>query len=115
MVLTWKTESEVNNAGFNIYRAETEDGDYVKINSSLIPAKGSTTEGASYRYIDQTAKRGTTYYYKLEDVDMSGNATMHGPAAPAPGLFSVFLKNKLNSVMAVQGRGRKGLCLFYVC
>ncbi len=79
VVLTWKTESEVNNAGFNIYRAEAEDGEYVKINSSLIPANGSTTEGASYRYIDQTAKRGTTYYYKLEDVDMSGNATMHGP------------------------------------
>ena len=95
VILTWKTESEIDNAGFNIYRAETEDGEYVKINASLIPAKGSTTEGASYRYVDQTAKRGTTYYYKLEDVDMSGNATMHGPAAPAPGLFSVFLKNKL--------------------
>ncbi|MCX5903334.1 MAG: hypothetical protein NTV89_07650, partial [Proteobacteria bacterium] len=61
VIMTWKTESEVNNAGFNIYRAETEDGDYVKINASLIPAKGSTTEGANYRYIDQTAKRGTTY------------------------------------------------------
>jgi len=93
VVLTWKTESEVNNAGFNIYRAETEDGDYVKINASLIPANGSTTEGASYRYIDQTAKRGTTYYYKLEDVDMSGNTSIHGPASASTwSLFSLFRK-----------------------
>jgi hypothetical protein len=93
VILTWKTESEVNNAGFNIYRAETEAGEYVKINSSLIPAKGSTTEGVNYRYIDQTAKRGTTYYYKLEDVDMSGNATMHGPVSASTwSLFSLFKK-----------------------
>ena len=84
IVLTWKTESEINNAGFNIYRAESEAGEYMKINSSLIPANGSTTEGANYSYIDQTAKRGTTYYYKLEDVDMSGNATMHGPVSATP-------------------------------
>jgi hypothetical protein len=91
VILTWKTESEVNNAGFNIYRAESEAGEYVKINSSLIPAKGSTTGGANYRYIDQTANRGTTYYYKLEDVDMSGNATMHGPvSANTWSLFSLF-------------------------
>jgi len=93
VILTWKTESEVNNAGFNIYCAESEAGEYVKINSSLIPAKGSTTEGANYRYIDQTAKRGTTYYYKLEDVDMSGNATMHGPVSASTwSLFSLFRK-----------------------
>jgi len=34
----WKTESEVDNAGFNVWRAEFE-----KINASLIPAKGSPT------------------------------------------------------------------------
>ncbi len=73
-----------------------EDGEYVKINASLIPAKGSTTEGASYRYIDQTAKRGTTYYYKLEDVDMSGSATMHGPVSAGTwSLLSLFKKIEL--------------------
>jgi len=88
VILTWKTESEINNAEFNIYRAESEAGEYVKINSSLIPAKGSATEGANYRYIDLTTKSGTTYYYKLEDVDMSGIATMHGPVSATPGWIS---------------------------
>ena len=30
VILQWITESEINNAGFNIYRAESEDGDYIK-------------------------------------------------------------------------------------
>jgi hypothetical protein len=88
VILTWETESEIDNAEFNIYRAESEDGEYVKINSSPIPAKGSATESASYRYIDLTTKRGTTYYYKLEDVDLSGIATMHGPVSATPGWLS---------------------------
>jgi len=83
IILAWETESEIDNAGFNIYRAEAEDGEYVKINALLIPAKGSTTEGASYRYVDQTAKRGKTYYYKLEDIDLSGTSTLHGPVNAA--------------------------------
>jgi len=48
IILSWTTESEINNAGFNLYRAETIDGPYLKINNGLIPAKGSLIEGASY-------------------------------------------------------------------
>ena len=51
--LLWKTETELDNAGFNIYRSETADGKYVKLNSALIPAKGSATQGASYEFIDK--------------------------------------------------------------
>jgi hypothetical protein len=47
-ILEWSTESEIDNVGFNIYRAESEDGNYIKINDSLIPAQGSPTQGASY-------------------------------------------------------------------
>ena len=81
VVLNWTTASEKDNAGFNIYRSETENGEYVKINAALIPAQGSVTEGASYKFVDWSVERGKTYYYKLEDVDMSGIATLHGPAS----------------------------------
>ena len=81
--LKWETASEVDNMGFNIYRAESAEGEYTKINGALIPADGSATEGANYQYIDKTAKAGKTYYYKLEDVDNAGNSTFHGPISVA--------------------------------
>ena len=75
----WQTESEIDNAGFNLYRSESEDGKYIKINASLIPAKGSPTHGTSYEFVDEDMKNTKTYYYKLEDIDMNGVSTKHGP------------------------------------
>ncbi|MCX5887216.1 MAG: hypothetical protein NT096_15115 [Proteobacteria bacterium] len=43
VILEWTTESEIDNAGFNLYRADAEEGEYVKLNESLIPAQGSPT------------------------------------------------------------------------
>jgi hypothetical protein len=79
IILTWSTEAEIDNAGFNLYRSESENSEYVKINDSLIPAAGSPTQEASYTYVDENVQNTKTYYYKLEDIDTSGNRTMHGP------------------------------------
>jgi hypothetical protein len=82
--LEWVTESEIENAGFNIYRSETEADGYVKINSALIAAKGSETKGAKYVFTDNIAKNRKTYFYKLEDIDLNGTSTMHGPKSATP-------------------------------
>jgi hypothetical protein len=74
----------VNNAGFNIYRAESADGTYQKINDSLIQAQGSPTQGAVYDYVDKDVKNKKTYYYKLEDVEVNGTSTLHGPVSATP-------------------------------
>jgi hypothetical protein len=84
VILIWTTESEIDNAGFNIYRAEAGNGEYVKINDSLIPAEGSSTQGATYQFIDEDVRNRITYYYKLEDIDLNGNSTMHGPVSAMP-------------------------------
>jgi hypothetical protein len=84
VVLRWLTESEIKNTGFNIYRSNSENGEYIKINSSLIPANGSTTQGASYKFIDTNVQNRKMYYYKLEDIDLSGKSTMHGPVNAMP-------------------------------
>ena len=83
-MLVWVTESEIENAGFNIYRAETEDGTYVRLSASLIPAQGTATSGATYIYADRDVVNRRTYFYKLEDMDVNGVATFHGPVSATP-------------------------------
>jgi hypothetical protein len=96
VILQWSTEAETDNAGFNIYRSTAEDGEYIQLNDVLIPAKGSPTQGASYEFVDTDVKNRMPYNYKLEDIDMSGTPTMHGPVSVTPrwilGIFSIFGK-----------------------
>ena len=57
---------------FNLYRSETDNGEYAKINGSLIPAEGSSTQGTAYEFVDTGVQNGKTYYYKLESINLSG-------------------------------------------
>jgi len=84
VILSWSTESEIDNAGFNIYRSDSENGAYTIINDSPIAAKGSATQGAAYEFIDHNVKNGKKYYYKLEDVDVNGLSTFHSPVSATP-------------------------------
>jgi hypothetical protein len=79
IILAWSSASEIDTAGFNLYRAESQNGSYMKINASLIPAEGSAAEGAAYEFVDKEVKNRKTYYYKLEDIDLNGVSTLHGP------------------------------------
>jgi len=81
VILTWGTGPEIDNAGFNLHRATAEDGPYTKLNDALILAKGDPESGASYVYTDTAVARGVTYYYELEDVDIHGVSTLHGPVS----------------------------------
>jgi hypothetical protein len=87
VLLQWSTESETDNAGFNIYRSTSENGQYIKINTSLIPSQGSSTQGASYEFTDTAVQNRKTYYYKLEDIDLNGTSTMHGSVSATPRLI----------------------------
>ena len=75
--LSWETAAEIDNAGFHIWRSETEYGQYARITKDLIPAEGDETTGAVYSYIDTSATPGKLYFYKLEDIDYSGNSAFH--------------------------------------
>jgi hypothetical protein len=77
--LEWETGTELDNDGFNLYRATSESGPFARINEALIPAQGDAVAGASYTYADSPGYG--TFYYKLEDVDLSGLATLHGPVS----------------------------------
>lgn len=75
VVITWITESELNNAGFNILRSESRDGDFQKVNVKLIAGHGTTSERHIYTYTDTTARSNVVYYYRIEDVSFAGKRT----------------------------------------
>jgi len=80
VILEWETATEIDNAGFHIWRAVGDGwkiGDYstiTRLTDQLILAKG---DGASYSYIDSNVESEITYYYGLEDIDLKDRSTFH--------------------------------------
>ncbi len=85
----WTTETEMNTAGFNVYRGESPDGPFdVKVNTELIPASSDPLSGGKYSLTDRTAMPGVTYYYRLEEVEKTGQVSSHGPIEARASLFN---------------------------
>lgn len=93
ILLNWETTSEINNAGFNLYRSSSANGPRSQINPALLPSQSpGSTQGASYSYMDAQVNPDETYWYWLEDIELSGAATLHGPVtatASAPSAVSL--------------------------
>jgi hypothetical protein len=86
VLVQWRTGYEINNLGFNVYREI--GGVRTKINGSLIA--GSALQGVnavqSYARWDLDANAANhSVVYWLEDVDLNGTSTFHGPVSPAAG------------------------------
>ena len=73
VVITWSTQSELNNAGFFIKRSQQRDGEFQVINATMIAGAGTTSEKQFYTYQDSTAQPNVVYYYQIEDVSLDGN------------------------------------------
>ncbi len=68
--IKWETATEQQTAGFNIFRSNNPDGEFVLINENkLIDSQGSPVSGARYKFIDDEVNPGETYYYVLEEVE----------------------------------------------
>jgi len=92
VMLQWQSGSEARSLGYNVYREQ--DGKRVAITPSLLAGSAliagrQTTlpAGLNYTWYDQIGKtspdkptRAVTYW--LEDVDLNGTRTLHGPVAP---------------------------------
>jgi hypothetical protein len=80
ILLQWETVSEQHNAGFRLYRGTDPQGAGVLLTDTLIASEApGSSEGYSYEWVDQQVQVGTTYYYWLEAVDVSGAASRFGP------------------------------------
>ncbi len=72
VVITWATQSELNNAGFFIKRSNQRNGEFQVINATMVPGAGTTSEKQFYTYTDTTAQPNIVYYYQIEDVSLDG-------------------------------------------
>jgi len=85
VTVSWETAQELDNLGFNLYRGESAAGPWVKLNAGLIPTQNpGAVFGATYTWLDEGVTPGATYFYRLEDVDIHGASTFHGPVSTAP-------------------------------
>jgi len=76
VTVRWETASEADTLGFNLYRAAAGD-DWTRLNAAMIPSQAPGSPfGASYRYDDAAAARGTAYHYRLAAVGMDGGETV---------------------------------------
>jgi hypothetical protein len=85
VAVTWSTNREVNNLGFDVYR-QVSGGAKEKLNKALILGSAfvsgrNTTRPRSYRFVDHKPATGFVQYW-VEDVDLNGTRAMHGPITP---------------------------------
>jgi hypothetical protein len=83
VLVRWRTIAEQDNYGFRLYRGTTPDrASAALITPAIIPGQGrGRSDGASYSFFDGGAPAGRLYYW-LEDIDLFGASTFHGPAQP---------------------------------
>ncbi|MGD9898905.1 MAG: FlgD immunoglobulin-like domain containing protein, partial [Calditrichaceae bacterium] len=94
VVLTWNTQSELENLGFNVYRARTaEPENWIVLNETMIPGQGTYTHATDYEYVDRNVAAGEAYLYKLESVSVSGlrvDERTIEVAVPVPDQYALF-------------------------
>jgi hypothetical protein len=81
VTVEWSTASELNTAGFNLSRGDSQTGPFTRLNAEVIPASPDPLVGGSYIYTDTQVVAGQTYYYQLEEVETSGGTSVEGVVA----------------------------------
>jgi hypothetical protein len=87
--IQWRTGMEAGNLGFNLYRDEGPR--MVRLNSSILAGSALVTgndtvlrAGLSYSWLDREGKADSRYW--IEDVNLAGGSTWHGPVSSVPGI-----------------------------
>ncbi|MGI8640123.1 MAG: C25 family cysteine peptidase [Pyrinomonadaceae bacterium] len=84
VVLKWSTGDESSNLGFNVYREV--GGERQLLNAAPVAGSALRTSvnlsatSDNYSWTDKNAESSAVYY--LEDIDLNGSKTLHGPVSP---------------------------------
>lgn len=80
----WSTASELENFGFDVYRGDTEDGEFTRLTQSPIQGAGTSDEPHSYSYRDDSIDPCKDYWYYVEAISTSGGREKFTPTFRAP-------------------------------
>lgn len=64
--LRWATASEQDSFGFEVFRAESENGEAARITRNPILAAGTTDETHNYEYRDEAIDPKRDYWYSVD-------------------------------------------------
>ena len=79
VIVAWETVSEVGTLGFHLLRLDENSGGFEQVNDHLLIGLLHEPHGGVYRYLDSTAVPGSTYTYKLVEVERRGDRWTYGP------------------------------------
>lgn len=80
----WTTASEQNNFGFDVYRGDSEKGEFTKLTKEPILGAGTSDETHKYEYRDDAIDPCKEYWYYVEGITTSGAHEKFTPTFRAP-------------------------------
>jgi hypothetical protein len=85
VTLEWQTAAELNLSGFIVYRSNSANGTYQRLNADLISSKGDALLGDTYSYVDSSLTNGSEYFYRLDLVKLDQSVDSYYPLQVVPG------------------------------
>ena len=79
--ISWQTQSETNNQGWNLYRNESNNFDTAeKINSNIIEGAGTSFQPTNYEFVDEEVIEldDSEFWYWLESIANDGSTALFG-------------------------------------
>ena len=80
----WTLASEQDNFGFEVYRGDSEKGEFTKLNKEPILGAGTTDETQKYQFRDDTIDPCKEYWYYIESISTAGVREKFTPTFMAP-------------------------------
>lgn len=79
----WATASESNVFAYDVFRGESENGDFSKLTKDPILGAGTTDVTQHYQFVDDTIDPCKEYWYYVEEVTTQGNRSKATPVFKA--------------------------------
>ena len=80
----WSLASEQDNFGFDVFRGDSENGEFTKLNKDPILGAGTTDETQKYSWRDDTIDPCKEYWYYVDSISTTGVREKMTPTFKAP-------------------------------